>query len=344
MERIIILKRTAFGDIIHTLPVVPALKRAHPRAHITWIVERGFARFVSAVEGVDQVLEIGFRSLWQQGQFAEYRKRLRALREYQADVVIDFQGTLKSWPLLLAARGARTIGFNRADAREPSTARFYTEQAPPMPYGLHIVRQNLRLLALLGIEQETIVFPRLHLDLMDEEFVDGWLAERAIMQPVAVNPFTTWFTKNWPADHAVALCTMLHETGLQPLVLWGPGERDVAEGIAGRTGGAALLAPPTTLPRLAALLRRCRLYIGGDTGPTHLAGALGTPVVALFGPTDPRRNGPVNADDEVLWLQMECKGCTRQRCRLDERAPVCMAGITPEMVLDAARTRISRIE
>jgi lipopolysaccharide heptosyltransferase I len=343
MERIVILKRTAFGDIVHTLPVIPALKRAFPRAHITWIVESGLAKLVSAVEGVDAVVEIGFRSLWRSGLFREYRARLRHLRTLRADVLIDFQGTLKSWLMIVAARAGRTIGFNHADAREPSITRFYSEQAPPMPYGLHIVRQNLRVLALLGIEQEEIVFPRLHLDLLDEEFIDNWMAERGISRAVAVNPFTTWFTKNWPPEHAAALCRALPALGLQPLVLWGPGERDAAQEIVARAGDDAFLAPPTTLPRLAALLRRCHIYLGGDTGPTHLAAALGTPLVALFGPTDPRRNGPVDPDDETLWLQMECKGCTRRRCRLNANAAECMARLTPEMALEAVRRRLAKM-
>lgn len=342
MNNILILKRSAFGDIIHTLPVIPALRSKFPKTVITWVTEVGFGEFLRTHEGIDRVVEIGFRSMFRRGWLGKYRRRMKSIRSERFDVLIDFQGTLKSWLLLRSAKAERKIGFNRLDAREPFTTRFYTEQVPPMPYGLHVIKQYLRLLEPLGITEREIRYPRMHLDISDEEYVEHWMAEQGNGKIVAVNPFTNWMTKNWPQQNVVDFCRLLgNETNYRPLILWGPPEKTSAEKIVSESDGAALLAPATTLTQLAALLQRCVLYLGGDTGPTHLATALRVPVVALFGPTDPRRNGPLDPADKTLWLEMTCKGCRRNRCKLNDSVAECMLQISPQMALEAMVRRLA---
>lgn len=342
MNSILILKRSAFGDIIHTLPVIPALRKKFPKASITWVTEVGFGDFLRTQEGIDRVVEIGFRSMFRRGLLGKYRRRMKSISTEKFDVLIDFQGTLKSWLQLWSVRAERKIGFNRLDARESFTTRFYTEQVPPMPYGLHVIKQYLRLLEPLGISEREIRYPGIHLDSRDDDYVDRWMAEQGAGKLVAVNPFTNWMTKNWPHQNVVDFCKLLgNETKYRPLLIWGPPEKAKAEKIVSAADGAALLAPATNLTQLAALLRRCALYIGGDTGPTHLATSMNVPVVALFGPTDPRRNGPIDPADETLWLEMTCKGCRRNRCKLNDTVAECMLRISPQMALEAVLRRLA---
>ena len=339
MKSILVLKRSSFGDIVHTMPVLPPLRRAFPEAKISWLTGVGYGPLVLAA-GTDEAIEIGFRTMFSSARARDYFGGLRRLRE-RFDVLIDFQGTVKSWLLLAAARARRKIGFDPADAREGAVARFYSECAPPLPPGLHVIRQYLRLLRPLGIETEAIEFPELKIDPREESAVEKWLAERGVGEAAIVNPFAAWATKSWPPENAAGFCRLLRqELGLTPIVLWGPLEKERAERIVGMAGGAALAAPQTTRTQLIALLRRARLYVGGDTGPTQLAAALGVPIVALFGPTDPQRNGPFSPEDDVIRVTLDCEGCQRNRCTLSRETAECMSRISPEMVLEAARRRL----
>ncbi len=295
MKSVLILKRTSFGDIIHALPVIPAIRDRFPDAEITWLTELGYGPFLRSVEGIDGVVEIGLRSMLRRGKFREYFRRLRSLRKGDAfDALLDLQGTLKSWLLILRARARRKIGLNRKDAREPLVTHLYSEQAPPMPAGLHIVSQNLKLLEAIDIKTERIWFPKIAEASEHSEYIDSWLKRHGMAENasfVLINPFTAWTNKNWPTAHAAALCRMVRrELGVKSLVLFGPKEKEEAEEAARLSEGAALPAPPTDISQLVALLRRAKAYVGGDTGPTHLAAALSVPLVALFGPTDPQRN------------------------------------------------------
>jgi heptosyltransferase-1 len=346
MKRILILKRSSFGDIIHALPVIPALRKYYPEAKITWLTEVGYGPFLRSVQGIDTVVEIGFRSMLRQGQLDGYLRRLRRLRkEGPYDALIDLQGTLKSWLLLLRMRAARKIGFNRADAREPQVTRFYTEQAPPMPAGLHVIRMNLKLLETVGVNAEELVFPSIGTERSDADFIAQWLCNSGLSDGsgfIIVNPFTAWPTKDWPLEHAASLCRMIErDTRLKCVVIHGPKEAEKAREVAAKSEGSALPAPPTNLGLLTAILRLATAYVGGDTGPTQLAAALGVPIVAVFGPTDPQRNGPFDPADVVIWVELACKRCRRNRCYESiDRWAECMRRITPEMVMASLLLRL----
>ena len=343
MKRILILKRSSFGDIVHTLPVIPHLRAKYPDSEISWLTEPGNGRLLRAVQGVDSVLEIGFRSMLRSGRFKEYLNRLRFLLNTRFDALIDFQGTAKSWLLIRLTKADRKIGFNRADVREPIIAGSYSEHLPPLPAGLHVIRQYLRLLRQVEIETDQITFPEIDISADDREKIERWFTLRRIDSSglvVAVNSFTAWPTKSWPLDHAIALCRMIRrELNACPIMLAGPTEEDAAREAVNKSEGAAVLAPKADQLQLAALLQRVDLYVGGDTGPTQLATALGVPTVALFGPTDPKRNGPFDERDIVLRHELNCKNCSRKKCSLGEK-PECMSRITPDSVLTAIRSRL----
>ena len=344
MQKVLILKRTAFGDIIHTLPVVSALRKHLDDPHITWISASVYAPFLERVSGIDEVVDISFRKMFLSGQLATYRQNLRRVTSADYDVLIDFQGTMKSWNILLKSKAETKLGFNRADAREPFTTRFYTRQVPPMPYGMHIIRQYLRLLQPLGIDEKEIVYPEFKVTEADNSLINTWRRKLGHKKLVAVNPFTNWMTKCWPEENAAEFCRLLCEaTDFQPVILWGPKEKMAAERIVSCSSGSALLAPPTNLIQLAAFLKQCSAYVGGDTGPSHLSAAFSVPVVYLFGPTDPGRNGPFRKADLVLHIKPECKRtCRRNECKMNEKVAECMRLISPREALDALLQRLDQ--
>jgi heptosyltransferase-1 len=346
MKRVLILKRSSFGDIVHALPVIPALQKKFPETKITWLTGVGFGPFLRTVRGIEEVVEIGFRSMLSRGQLDGYIKQMRRLKkEGPHDALVDLQGSLKSWYLLLRARARRKIGFNRADAREPLVTRFYSEQAQPMPPGLHIIRMNLKLLETLGVEPGEPTFPAIETAASDSEYIGNWLARHKLGEGegfIVINPFTAWRTKNWPLEHASALARLIgREAGMRCVLLHGPNEAEQAGEAARNSAGAAIPAPPTSINQLAALLRRAAGYVGGDTGPTQLAAALKVPIVAIFGPTDPQRNGPIDPADVVIRAELACDKCSRNRCpQSSDQWAECMRRITPESVLASLQLRI----
>ena len=336
MKSILILKRSALGDVVHTLAIIPPLRERFPEARITWMTGPGYGALLNAAEGIDEVIEVGFRK----GKLQDYFNTLKKLKRERYDALIDFQGSLKAWLLILSANAKRKIGFNRADARESIVTRLYHEQIPALPPGLHVIRQYLRLLQPLGIETDNIRFPALKTNRRDNEATDRWLAEQGVKTVIFLNPFTTWKTKNWPERHAAELSLLISKRlKAKTILLWGPGERERAEGIVAAARGAALLAPHTDVLKLVALLRRADLYIGGDTGPTQLAAALGVPIVAIFGPTDPLRTGPFAPDDVWIREDLACERCSRNRC-YESDPPECMLRITPDIVIKAVFERL----
>lgn len=340
MKSILILKRSAFGDVVHTMAILPPLRAKYPGVKITWLTGVGYSRLIHAVEGVDEVIEAGLRA----GGIGHFRNALKRLRGERFEALIDCQGTLKSWWLILRAKAKKKIGFHRADAKESLVTKLYSEQISKLPAGLHVIRQYLMLLKPLGIEAGEIRFPPFKADATAEEKIKDWSTASDLREPtIIINPFTAWRTKSWPRGHTSKLCRLLYkENGLKPILLWGPGEKEAAEQIALAADGSAIMAPPTTHIEMIELFRRSRLYIGGDTGPTQLAAAMGVPMVALFGPTDPLRNGPFNPQDAVIREDLDCRKCSRNKC-CEGKEPECMKRITPETVQRAIQDRLASI-
>jgi heptosyltransferase-1 len=230
------------------------------------------------------------------------------------------------------------LGFARSHLREKTAAPFYRETWRP-PGGVHVVWKNLSVLPRLGIDKPST--PEFALAEGDRSILE----EAGRRHPaiaggyVLLNPGAAWPNKRWPAARFGELAFKIAERdGLPSLVVWGPDESGVAEEVEARAGGAAFLAPPTRLPGLLALARGARLVISGDTGPLHVAAAAGAPVVALFGPTDPRRNGPWSSADIVVSRFDTCDCHYKRRCR---RKAACIADITVDEVLAAAGRRLA---
>jgi lipopolysaccharide heptosyltransferase I len=273
---ILVLRLSALGDVIHTIPAVRAIQAALPGSHLAWVVERPYRDLVRVVTGVETVpvsmKKWGRAFVSSRGEMFAARA---AMRGY--DMAIDFQGLIKSASLAWVSRARVRVGFERESMREPAAGVFLNRRVA-VDRTLHVVEQNLML--------ARAVAPAIK-GLPDVDFTPfaadasgklRELSDRVVLVPGAGRP-----DKQWPPERFRELARRL---GDRVIAVWGPNERELAEA----TG--AEVAPATDLPELAWLLQRASLVVAGDTGPLHLAAALGTRVVALFGPTDPRRNGP----------------------------------------------------
>ena len=278
--RLLAVRLSAFGDVIHTIPAVVGLRDAGHR--IAWVVEGPYREMVEIVAGVETIPVSMKRWGWHPiASRGEMRATLASIRGFDAS--IDFQGLLKSTTFALFSGAKMRYGFSRDLIREKGASLFVNRPVRVDP-ARHVVEWNVDLAR--GVEPSIAGVPKV--DFTPFATHDPRPTAR---DPIVLLPSAGKANKLWPAERFRELARLL---GDDVLVAWGPGERELAESI------GAPLAPETTLRELAALLHRARLVVGGDTGPLHLAAALGTPVVGIFGPTNPVRNGPYGQIDHCV--------------------------------------------
>jgi len=334
----LVVRLSSIGDVVHTLPVLAALRGHGWEAG--WVVEPPARPLLEDNPLLDRLAAApparGFR--WPLAAAA-----LRSLRAERYDAALDFQGLWKSaaWARLSGAR--RVVGYDRAWRREPASAWFVRERQA-LPPGLpHVIDKNLALLRRLGIEAVgSREFPLPRSEERARRVADALAALAGGTIPnagvVLLNPGGGWESKLWHAASFGALARGLADHGFASVVTWGPGEEPLAERVVAASGGAARKAFATALLDYVELARLARLVVAADTGPLHIACAVGTPVVALFGPTDPARNGPFSPADMTLRQVPPCAPCHRRRCPRHESV---MAGIPPDEVLAAALRRLA---
>jgi len=331
VNRLLVVRLGSLGDLVHTLPAVAALRRGRPDLEIDWLVDAVHQDFLALVPVVTSIVTLADRTA---SAWWEARGRLRQ-RSY--DMAADFQGLIKSAALARLSGAREVVGFDRTSLREPSAALFYTRTVDVRGAG-HVVFKNLRLASALGAVDGPLEFP---LAAPASRAADD-VRNRLTGPYVILNPGAAWPNKRWPPERFGSLAAHLADRhGLPSIVLWGPGERQTAEAVVAASNGAAVVAPETSLADLVALSRGARLMVSGDTGPLHIAAAVGVPVVSVFGPTDPQRNGPWDASDIALSRYDQC-GCHYQRrCR---RQDWCLATIGFEEVRGAVDDRLARSE
>ena len=324
---VLIVRLGAMGDVVHAIPAVAALRRAFPAARVDWLVEARHREIVDLVTAVDDTIVLERPS---PGGWLDVTRRLRQ-RAY--DVALDFQGLLKSAVLARGSGAARVVGFSIWHLREKTARPFYSRAVPAE--GGPVIRKNLRLLSAIGVEDGAIEFPLRRVD----SAALGELRARVPGPYALINPGAAWPNKRWPPKRfAEAAAFLREECALTPVVLWGPGEEVLANGIVAASSGAAVLAPATRVSDLVAIARDAALMISGDTGPLHIATAVGTPVVALFGPTDPNRNGPW-ADADVTVSRFEACACHYdRRCHAAEW---CLADVGAAEICAAIQRRLA---
>ncbi|MBL8113198.1 MAG: lipopolysaccharide heptosyltransferase I [Acidobacteria bacterium] len=303
--RILLVRLSSFGDVLFTLPTARALKEAHPGAELGWAIEAPLAGLVQGSRWVDAVFPATTRA-WRKSPFSRGTwKEIRTLREsldaFAPDLVVDAQGLFKSALVTWLAPSGRKVGFGYRAATEAVNALVTDEHVTPPRDAVHSVD---RALALAGHVAGPGPWSRVpdvsHAVDAPDETVDAFLEGLAGAPFALLQPFSSLAAKEWPPGNLLAAARLLEENGLRPVLRFGPGERERAEALVARGGGSLLLAPPAGAAATARLAARATLFVGADTGPTHLAAAAGTPTVALFGPTDPARFGPVGRRVAVL--------------------------------------------
>lgn len=331
--KVLAVRLSAIGDVVHTLPAAAALRR---HGHeVVWLAERAARVLLADNPVVTRVLSPPPARRFELGGV---RVALRAVRGERCDAALDFQGLWKSaaWARLSGAR--RVVGWGRAWRREPASGLLLRERETRAPRGPHVIDKNLALLRAVGIEAEgERDFPLPPFE-RQAAAVDAGLRQLGLDDFALLNPGGGWAGKLWPPERFGELARALRLRGFPSLVAWGPGEEELAERVVAASEGAALRCFPTTLLELAALARRARLFVGADTGPLHLACALRAPVVALFGPTDPARNGPFDPDDLVVSRRPACFPCHRRSCATHARV---MHALPVDEVLAAAERRLA---
>ena len=302
MKRVLIVRLSALGDIVHALPVLNRLRDTFPEAQIDWLVEENYAPALALAAGLTRRIIVRAKSDGTSGDpvmFAAglgYVRAAKFLRSQRYDAALDLQGLLKSAVWARASGAQRVIGFDRDHLREPLAASFYTDSVMPDVSG-HVIRKNLSILHAVNVEPgppELTVVPHATPEMIKTIQIaggsDGY---------IVINPGAAWPNKCWPPERFAALALALRDrTGLHSLVTWGPKERALAGEVSRASGGAAAPAPATSVSDLAALMRSAALVIAGDTGPLHIGAAVGTPIVGLFGPTRP---------DARLFLAAVCR-------------------------------------
>jgi lipopolysaccharide heptosyltransferase I len=334
VKRLLVVRLGSLGDLVHTLPAVTAIHRTFPAVEIDWLVDAPHRDFLALVPLLADVIVLRDRSA---GAWLAARSELRA-RDY--DVALDFQGLLKSAALARLSGAQRVIGFTRKAAREGLAAPFYSERVEA-GQGQHVIAKNLALARSIGATTGTLEFPLIETDVRVVTNVRDALMRAGLGADYAlINPGAAWPNKRWPPVAFGHVTTLLRDQhGLSSVVLWGPGERDAADAIVQASGGAAVLAPETSLPDLVALARHARLIVSGDTGPLHIAAAVGVPAVGLFGPTNPRRNGPWKEQDVSISRYEVCDCHYERRCRRDDER-WCLGSISVDEVAHAIDRRL----
>jgi lipopolysaccharide heptosyltransferase I len=344
MHNILIVKTSAIGDVTHTLPALNALRHKYPEARITWLVEEAAAGLLAGHPALDRLL-VSRRKHWAKElrrgprrawvAVCEACRFLRELRDTRYDLLLDFQGLLKSGVLVGLARAERKVGFGRGMAHAEGSWIFLNERVPAVDMNIHALDRELLLLKAIGVEAPRAEFA-LPITAVHRQKVDRLLAEAKIDRSrplLAINPQATWPTKLWFPERFTELADRLAAKGWAVAFTGSPADREeIGRIIAAMRAPAANLAGMTSLLELAALYEKAHVVVSTDTGPMHIAAATGTPVVAIFGATAPWRTGPWGEQHRVVRVEMECSPCLKKQCPTERE---CMRWVSVAMVATA---------
>ncbi|MGH7497145.1 MAG: glycosyltransferase family 9 protein [bacterium] len=342
-ERILIMRLRGIGDVVLTLPLLDNLRLAFPQAQIDYLTEPPSAPLLQNHPALQEVLVLAHKSWKRLAPLEQARSHwsfVRALRGRRYDWVIDLFGNPRTALLVLLSGARRRIGFNFRGRRHA-----YNVIVEPRGDRLHAIEFNLDVLRALRVP---ILTDTLSLPIANDAaaFVGRfWLQHALDSSPmvIGINAFGGWYTKRWPLPAFAELGTRLQrESNAKIVLLWGPGEREEVNQLAGMMKTPPLLAPETTLPQLAALLARMDLLVANDSGPMHLSAAVSTPVVAIFGPTRPDLQGPWGAGHTVVLKSgLPCLGCNGLTCKIQTHD--CMQQLPVDQVFQAMQKRLKEI-
>ena len=333
MSKFLIVRLGSLGDIIHAVPAAAALRRAFPQAEIDWVVDARHAEVLELVPSINRRVVVNTSS------FGSLSSVIGDLRRAKYDAALDLQGLLKSAVLARLSGASRIIGFPAELLRERAARFFYTETAGHATP--HVIDKNLSLLNVLGVRMPGVEFP------LEDRHPEAAVEARFRLSIPAgarfalLNPGAAWPNKRWPPVYFAEVSRELAKRHhLRSLVLWGPGEEQIAHAVAAASDNTAAVSPPTRIADLISLSKAASLMVSGDTGPMHIAAACGTPLVGIFGPTDPQRNGPWAEDDLTVSRYRACACHYQRQCRI---SGWCLLDISPREVMELIDRRLARV-
>ena len=343
-KKILIVKMSAIGDVIHTLPALNAIRRQFPDAWITWLVEEAAADIVSGHGALDRVI-VSKRKEWIKELFSlkcshalkSIRNFIKEFRNTQYDMIIDFQTLLKSGIMVMLAKGDQKIGFDKGMEHAESSHIFYHRRVSPVSMEIHALERGLLLLRSLNIPCKKIEY-KIPVTNRDKQDIDNLLMRKDLdpEKPViCINPQATWGTKLWDnKKFAILGDTLKREYHAQIVFTGGKSDQGAVKKIISMMKLQGInFAGLTTLKNLAALYEKASLLITTDTGPMHLAAAMGTKIVAVFGPTAPWRTGPHGRNNVVVRSKIDCSPCFKRECSTKK----CMKNISVDDVMKGVK-------
>lgn len=334
-RHILLIKPSSLGDIVHAMPTCAAIRRAYPKARLTWLVKREWADLVERIDGVDRVWPV-------QPTLKGWLSQVFPLRAERFDLIVDLQGLFRSAAIGWLSGSPLLAGF--ANGREGSPW-FYSRRVPVPESEMHAVDRYLLVAEAVGAVKADPPEFRFRIPQADYDEVDRLLSRFGVTSGtswVAMNVSARWQTKRWPSASFAEVADRLQQEGWGAVVMIGsPDDRaDVAAVIEKMKAPAINLAGASTVGLLPALLSKASLLITNDSGPMHIAAAAGTPVVALFGPTSAVRTGPYGVGHQVLTGNVPCRPCFSRTCR-NPLFLECLRLVSPDQVLSAARAQRS---
>lgn len=333
-SKILIIRLSSLGDILHTLPSVELLRKNFPFAKIGWLIEEGFYDLIKHNPYIDRIYFLRFRSPVHKNQWRIFFNTIKKIRKEKYDVTIDFQGLIKSSILTFLSGSNYKVGFSENDLREKYAKFFYNATASQSFEGGHIILKNISLLSIVNIYNGDIHSPKLFIPEEDEYAIDEELKKIKLEKYYIVHCYAGWKTKQWGfKNYANVIMRFYKESNIKALITWAPNEYARARNFVKICNDAAILSFPTSISKLAALIKRALMIVGGDSGPIHMADALQKPIIALYGPTKPQRTGPINLNAKVIYHELGCNGCRKRNCPYNHIN--CMKSITQDEVFNA---------
>lgn len=343
--KILIIRLSALGDILHALPAFNDLRAAFPNAQIDWLVAKKNASLLSTVQGISSIRTIDTSNLLKfpmnRSAWSQSRCSIRQLRAQRYDVSLDFQGLLKTAILGYLIKACTRVGFSGDQVREPPAHWFYNKRLRKPETLIHVTALNQKLAELAGANACSFSSLNFVAPEEDELHVSRLLVNKRLDNFIVINPGGGWPTKRWsPERYGVLANKIQSELKIPVVVTTGPGEEELYNRIAANCRAAAPHHLQVSFIQLIPLLKKTLLFIAGDTGPFHLACAAGTPVVGIFGPTSPLRNGPWRDGDETIMRPLPCSFCHKRACNAKDQ---CM-DIAVDEVFAAVNRRLKSME
>jgi lipopolysaccharide heptosyltransferase I len=365
-DKILLIKLSAVGDVVHTIPVLNKLRRRYPAAQLDWLITPAIAELLRHNPAINNIIEFereAWSTPWRLKPFVAYGRLAARLRASAYDLVVDMHGQFRTAALTLATRAPARIGFDRprVSVWEASPRKFpeqarkhawqgaregswlaYTHHIPVPTLDLHAVDRYLNVGPILGLDDDPadFTFP---IPQSAVSSVDALLSQNGVNRAnfVVMAPGTVWETKHWGSEKFAQVARHFLSKSLAVVLIGSQRERAVCEDVAALAPGAVDLAGMTTLSELAALIRRSIISITNDSGPMHLAVALDRPVISIFGPTDPMWIGPYRRTGAVLQADLECSPCYLRGLKHCPHDHSCMRSVSPLAVIERAENALS---